>query len=106
MKKVEVRLTLSPDRSFRVGVLVEESRRVYFEYDAGFLELGLEISPFKLPLRLGLVEHFDRKIGPLPGVFADSLPDGWVAGRGKTEGIDRGKREHYCFGRDRFTDWL
>lgn len=32
---------------------------------------------FRLPARPGLHEHVDRVFGPLPGVFDDSLPDGW-----------------------------
>jgi serine/threonine-protein kinase HipA len=50
---------------------------VYFEYDPGFLSTGLNLSPFRLPFEPGLFEHRDREFGPLPGVFDDSLPDGW-----------------------------
>ncbi len=60
-----------------VGTLAEQDRRIYFEYDADFMDAGLELSPFKLPLRLGLIEHTDHAFGPLPGLFDDSLPDGW-----------------------------
>jgi serine/threonine-protein kinase HipA len=50
---------------------------VYFEYGAGFLATGLNLSPFRLPFEPGLFEHTDHDFGPLPGVFDDSLPDGW-----------------------------
>ncbi|HZK79428.1 MAG TPA: type II toxin-antitoxin system HipA family toxin, partial [Humisphaera sp.] len=48
-----------------------------FEYDASFIERELPLSPFKLPLRAGMIEHADVSFGRLPGLFDDSLPDGW-----------------------------
>jgi hypothetical protein len=60
-----------------VGTLAEDRGRVYFEYAAEFLATGLNLSPFRLPFEPGLFEHRDREFGPLPGVFDDSLPDGW-----------------------------
>jgi serine/threonine-protein kinase HipA len=60
-----------------VGTLAEDRGRVYFEYDSGFLVTGLNLSPFRLPFEPGLFEHTDREFGPLPGLFDDSLPDGW-----------------------------
>jgi len=77
MKKVEVRFTRSPGDSMPVGVLAENAGRVYFEYAADFLATGLDLSPFRLPFEPGLFEHRDREFGPLPGLFDDSLPDGW-----------------------------
>lgn len=60
-----------------VGRLAQHERRIYFEYDAAFLERGLELSPFHLPLRSGLFSFEDGLFENLPGVFNDSLPDGW-----------------------------
>src|SRR5437868_8532580 len=77
MKKLQVRLRWSPTEILPIGQLAELDRRIYFEYDAEFLRLYLHLSPFKLPLRPGLIEHVDRAFGPLPGVIDDSLPDGW-----------------------------
>ena len=77
MKKLEVRFTRSPDDSMFVGVLAEDRGRVYFEYAAAFLATGLNLSPFHLPFEPGLFEHSDHQFGPLPGLFDDSLPDGW-----------------------------
>lgn len=77
MKQVEVRLCFGPAATWPVGRLAEVGRRRYFEYDAGFLARGLALSPFRLPLQAGAIEHRDRDFGPLPGVFEDSLPDGW-----------------------------
>jgi serine/threonine-protein kinase HipA len=77
MKKLEVCFTRSPGDSQPVGTLAEDRGRVYFEYAAEFLATGLNLSPFRLPFEPGLFEHRDREFGPLPGVFDDSLPDGW-----------------------------
>jgi serine/threonine-protein kinase HipA len=77
MKKLEVHFTRSPGESMPVGTLVEDRGRVYFQYVPEFLATGLNLSPFRLPFEAGLFEHTDREFGPLPGVFDDSLPDGW-----------------------------
>jgi serine/threonine-protein kinase HipA len=77
MKKLEVRFTRSPGDSLHVGTLAEDRGRAYFEYAPGFLTAGLNLSPFRLPFEAGLFEHADRAFGPLPGLFDDSLPDGW-----------------------------
>jgi len=60
-----------------VGRLAERNRSILFEYDSNFLNSGIELSPFKLPLRSGVIEDKDRVFDGLPGVFNDSLPDGW-----------------------------
>lgn len=77
MKKLEVRLSLSPNHEQLVGHLAEHDRRVYFEYDSNFLARPLWLSPFKLPPEPGLHEHKELAFGPLFGLFDDSLPDGW-----------------------------
>lgn len=60
-----------------LGSLALRERQVFFEYDAGFLARGLNVSPFRLPLESG-VQAFDRGLFEgLPGLFNDSLPDGW-----------------------------
>ncbi len=60
-----------------VGTLAEDRGRGYFEYEPGFLATGLNLSPLRLPFQEGLFEHKDHAFGPLPGLFDDSLPDGW-----------------------------
>ncbi|CAK7044293.1 MAG: hypothetical protein DELT_02963 [Desulfovibrio sp.] len=60
-----------------VGKLAERNRAILFEYDKDFLNSGIELSPFKLPLQSGLFEDKERVFDGLPGVFNDSLPDGW-----------------------------
>ena len=77
MRKLEVRFTRSPGDSLPVGTLAEDHGRVYFEYSPDFLAAGLNLSPFLLPFEPGLFEHTNRDFGLLPGLFDDSLPDGW-----------------------------
>jgi len=77
MRKLEVRFTRSPGDSLPVGMLAEDHGRVYFEYSPDFLAAGLNLSPFRLPFEPGLFEHTNRDFGLLPGLFDDSLPDGW-----------------------------
>ena len=60
-----------------VGRLAMRERKIYFEYDSTFIKNGLEISPFHLPLKSGVTRFEDGLFEGLPGVFNDSLPDGW-----------------------------
>jgi serine/threonine-protein kinase HipA len=76
MRKLDVRLQLGGE-PVTVGTLAERERRIFFEYAEGFLRSGLQISPIHLPLRAGLHEGPPTPFSGLPGVFADSLPDGW-----------------------------
>lgn len=59
------------------GRLLLKNRQIFFEYDAAFIKTGLELSPFKLPLKAGVIESNDRTFEGVFGVFNDSLPDGW-----------------------------
>lgn len=60
-----------------VGRLAMQNRKIHFEYDRDFLDKKFEISPYKAPVKSGVqsfnLDFFDG----LPGVFHDSLPDGW-----------------------------
>lgn len=60
-----------------MGRLLLKNRQIFFEYDMAFIKTGLELSPFKLPLKTGVIESNDRTFEGLFGVFNDSLPDGW-----------------------------
>ena len=63
--------------SLPVGRLAIREQKIYFDYDRPFVARGLEVSPQRLPLQPGL-RSFDRVLFEgLPGVFNDSLPDGW-----------------------------
>ncbi|NQT58654.1 MAG: type II toxin-antitoxin system HipA family toxin [Bacteroidetes bacterium] len=77
MKKATVHFSLSPPESLVIGELAENRGRIFFEYEPEFLLTGLNLSPFLLPFETDLFEHKDLQFGPLPGLFDDSLPDGW-----------------------------
>jgi len=55
----------------------ETGGHIYFEYAPEFLQSGIDLSPFKLPLKPGVFEDEKRTFGGLFGLFNDSLPDGW-----------------------------
>lgn len=74
--QVKVSLDFFPTK-VEVGILIRHNRQIYFEYSADILEKGLEISPLKLPLKSGKTSFDSRLFEGLPGVFNDSLPDGW-----------------------------
>ncbi|WP_291061452.1 HipA N-terminal domain-containing protein [Hyphomonas sp.] len=63
--------------SLPVGRLAVRERKIYFEYDRSFISSDLEISPVRLPLQPGLKTFEASLFEGLPGVFNDSLPDGW-----------------------------
>lgn len=60
-----------------VGRLAIRNGIIYFEYDEEFIKSKLEISPIKFPLQTGVIELPRDPFEGLPGVFNDSLPDGW-----------------------------
>ena len=61
----------------KLGRLAWHNRQILFEYDLEFLSSGIEVSPFKLPLKPGVFFPDDKVFDGLFGVFNDSLPDGW-----------------------------
>ncbi len=65
------------DKPISLGRLAIRDNIVFFEYDAEFIERTLDVSPFKLPLSGGLQSFEPGLFEGLPGVFNDSLPDGW-----------------------------
>jgi serine/threonine-protein kinase HipA len=73
-----VRVYYKPrDKKILVGRLALKLHRIFFEYDSDFLELGLNLSPLKLPFKPGVIPSNDFVFEGLFGVFNDSLPDGW-----------------------------
>lgn len=60
-----------------MGRLALKDRKILFEYDAQMIQTKLELSPFMLPLKTGVMSCEDRAFDGLFGVFNDSLPDGW-----------------------------
>ena len=60
-----------------VGQLARDGRVIYFQYDTNFTQRGLDISPLNCPLSPTLQSFEASLFEGLPGVFNDSLPDGW-----------------------------
>ena len=62
-----------------VGTIVPKSGSYYrFEYDSAFLDSGINLAPFELPLHPGEFSFQNRPSSAffgMPAVFADSLPD-------------------------------
>jgi len=79
IKKVnEIKVGLDfGNKHIAVGRLAERGRKIYFEYERSFIEQNLAISPIRLPLQPGLQSFDNGLFEGLPGVFNDSLPDGW-----------------------------
>jgi serine/threonine-protein kinase HipA len=76
VKEIKVGISFC-DEVTPVGRLAIRNRQIYFEYDPAFIEQGIEISPFRLPIKSGLQSFNYNLFEGLPGVFNDSLPDGW-----------------------------
>lgn len=76
VRDVEVFLDIGGQK-LKAGRLAYQGRRMYFEYESSFLETGLQMSPFNLPLKPGLTYCDEVAFEGLFGVFNDSLPDGW-----------------------------
>ncbi len=75
--KLRVYLNMYGKRYF-VGLLEDTTEhRIFFEYAPEFIKTGIELSPFKLPLKSGVFEDEKRTFEGLFGLFNDSLPDGW-----------------------------
>jgi len=68
---------LTQTQTQKVGTLAIREKKIYFEYDKDFLKTGIELSPYKLPLKAGLFRCDDDTFDGLWGLFNDSLPDGW-----------------------------
>lgn len=60
-----------------IGTLASNGRQTMFQYSKEALERNIEFSPFKLKLQKNAFTDFPDYQLQLPGLFADSLPDGW-----------------------------
>lgn len=60
-----------------LGMLADDGRTLLFEYSAEALAQGLELSPLYLKLASVSYGDFPGFQMRLPGLIADSLPDGW-----------------------------
>lgn len=79
MKELRVMYEGRAER-FRVGTLADDGRDVLFEYSAEALARGLELSPIRLPLRVGAYPDSQQdyvNLQRVPGLLYDSLPDSW-----------------------------
>lgn len=65
------------DEHTAMGKLVLHEGQILFEYDTAFIQKQLNVSPFHLPLQTGVQIGKQSLFEGLPGVFNDSLPDGW-----------------------------
>lgn len=62
---------------WHLGTLAHEGRTLLFEYSDEALRRGVELSPIYLKLRKVAYADFPSAQDNLPGLIADSLPDGW-----------------------------
>jgi serine/threonine-protein kinase HipA len=62
---------------WHLGELADDGVHLLFEYSPEALKKGLELSPLNLPLRSIAYGNFPTYQDRLPGLIADSLPDGW-----------------------------
>jgi len=76
MKKVRVFYEGWGERWW-LGTLADDGRELLFEYSPRALAEGLSLSPRHLPLQTPAMGRFPVHQWRLPGLFADSLPDGW-----------------------------
>lgn len=76
IEQIKVYLHFTDD-PILVGQMVSDNGKVFFKYDATFLDSGLEISPFKMKLTDAIISPETNIFDGLFGVFNDSLPDGW-----------------------------
>lgn len=77
LPQIWVNLDFGGDFIIQVGRLASAERgRIYFEYSPTLVR-GLRISPLRLPPKPGLMTFDPMLFEGLPGVFYDSLPDGW-----------------------------
>jgi len=60
-----------------LGTLADDGQQLLFEYSPQALAEDLSLSPRYLPLQKQAIGHFPPHQWRLPGLFADSLPDGW-----------------------------
>ncbi|MBA7566676.1 hypothetical protein ES708_08371 [subsurface metagenome] len=62
-------------QEIELGELVSLRKKIYFKYYPEFIDRGIQISPFKMPLSDNLLSADPEPFDGLFGVFSDSLPD-------------------------------
>jgi serine/threonine-protein kinase HipA len=63
--------------SWPLAQLADDGRLLLFEYSEEALRADLQLSPIRMPLRAPAYGDFPPYLMRLPGLIADSLPDGW-----------------------------
>ena len=76
MKTIQVRYQ-GWGENWPLGTLADNGQQLLFEYSPQALDEGVSLSPRHLPLQKQAMGHFPSHQWRLPGLFADSLPDGW-----------------------------
>jgi len=61
----------------QVGELVQHEKNYFFKFNTNFLDLNLDVSPFKMKRSSGLLQADSQPFDGIFGIFNDSLPDGW-----------------------------
>ena len=79
IQKLMVYRTLSIGEQVFVGTLAQNRQGVFFQYDSGYLIQFGNLSPFTLKSNSSLQLAPKQPHNGLHGVFADSLPDGYLA---------------------------
>ncbi|MBE0487142.1 type II toxin-antitoxin system HipA family toxin [Marinobacter sp.] len=77
VRQLAVWRTFSDGQRALVGGLAQNRQGVFFQYDADYLARFSPLSPFALTWDATVQLAPRDPHGGLPGVFADSLPDGW-----------------------------
>ncbi|OGT26735.1 MAG: phosphatidylinositol kinase [Gammaproteobacteria bacterium RIFCSPLOWO2_02_FULL_42_14] len=75
--EIKVSLDFGEKKIVPVGRLAIRNHQIYFEYGLSFLKNPLPISPLRFPVEPGLKTIDRNLLEGLPGLFYDSLPDGW-----------------------------
>ena len=76
VQKIKAFLNLGNSK-VEIGDMVQNQGKIYFKYHPEFINLGLEISPFKMKLSNEILTPKETHFEGLFGVFSDSIPDGW-----------------------------
>lgn len=76
MKQLDVRYA-GWGEDWSLGTLADDGQTLLFEYSPGAVARRLELSPVHLKLRPAAYGGFPDFLNRLPGLVADSLPDGW-----------------------------
>ena len=76
MKHVEALSVFYHDQL--VGKLAKYEGMLWFQYDAAWLKHGFDLSPQTLLFDQKPQQAKSQIFDGLPGVFYDSLPDGWI----------------------------